>query len=133
MERPRDEYEYKEDRAHWVRDSGSERLRMALDLGLIDQSDKVYREERLRQERPGWVWAHELPAHEAKQIRNPSVEAMRALAEARAADPAATLAYLVLRPEETEHPTAHTVQANGKGPAVLARFLGAPIYRLLWQ
>jgi hypothetical protein len=60
---------------------GSPRLRKALDLGLLDESNAVYRDERLEKEFPGWRW--ETGDDEFQDIRNPSLKALEALETAR--------------------------------------------------
>lgn len=66
----------------WARAHGSERLRKAVDLGLVAESEGIYRDDRLAHELPGWVWwAREC---ELSKIRNPSVAGLDALERGRA-------------------------------------------------
>ena len=73
-------------REDWVREHGSERLRAALALGLLAECNVVYCDERLAVERPGWEWEPELA--ERKEVRNPTLPQLQALAEARRLYPA---------------------------------------------
>ncbi len=72
----------------WIRQHGSERLRLALDLGELPRSLAIYRDERLALERPGWAWLGEARTRER---RNASLAELRALADERAADGGAEL------------------------------------------
>lgn len=65
-----------EERDAWIAAHGSERLRLALRMGLADKSEGVYRDERLRHELPGWRWIKEADISEAI---NPSLAALREL------------------------------------------------------
>lgn len=73
-----------EEAAEWVRASGSTRLRKALDTGLLDKALGVYRDERLRSERPGWDWLRK--DEQLKDVVNPSEVDLDALLEARKID-----------------------------------------------
>ncbi len=65
------------ERDAWIAAHGSERLRIALRLGLADKSVGVYRDERLAVELgQGWAWVKEAEISEAI---NPSLAALRAL------------------------------------------------------
>ena len=64
----------------WARAHGSERLRKATHLGMTENSEGIYRDERLAHEMPGWVWwAREC---ELSDIRNPSLLGLEALERA---------------------------------------------------
>lgn len=70
------------DRDTWIRAHGSDRLKKCLDLGLIDKCAGVYRDERLAHDFPGWIVDCDETAEES-EIRNPSIEALAVLEEAR--------------------------------------------------
>lgn len=66
----------REDRAQWIGEHGSDRLKKALELDVLDTCDKLYVEERLAHELPAWrldpadsVW---------KDVKNPSLELLEA-------------------------------------------------------
>lgn len=105
---------YREERARWVQLYGSERLKLAERLGLLDASDKVYREERLAIERPGWRWRDERDV--VKEILNPSMGALEAFEHHRGNDTHAKLVYLIVR---TSIVGGMIVR---KGPAILSWF-----------
>lgn len=62
--------------AEWIREHGSERLRLALDEGLLDKIRTPYLEERLAVEHPGWQFYNDLPGG-IYDILNPSLETLR--------------------------------------------------------
>lgn len=65
----------------WIVAHGSERLKLALSLGLADKSDGTYRDERLALELgPDWRW---VPEKEISDAYNPSLIGLRALQAAR--------------------------------------------------
>jgi hypothetical protein len=74
----------------WIRAHGSDRLRKCLDLGMIETCAGIYRDERLAHDYPGWIVDCKETAEES-DIRNPSLEALSALEEARKIDKGATL------------------------------------------
>lgn len=69
------------DRDAWIRAHGSERLQKCLDLGLVDNSEGVYLDERLAHECPGAIWLRE--KFEESEILNPSLEALQTLERVR--------------------------------------------------
>jgi hypothetical protein len=73
---------YAADRSEFVRTQGSARLQLAAALGMLEESDAVYRGERLAAERPGWEWGSDYSNRQ--DCLNPSLEQLQALAEARA-------------------------------------------------
>lgn len=81
-----------EEATEWVRGSGSSRLIKALDAGLLKDSMGVYRDERLRLERPGWKWLVEKD-QPIKPIVNPNEEDLDALIEAREIDSSCSLCF----------------------------------------
>lgn len=85
-----DDEAYAAQRDEWIRAHGSDRLRKILDLGYIDESRSVYRDERLALDYPGWIVDCDATAEES-EIRNPSLEALEALEEARRISPDAQL------------------------------------------
>lgn len=66
------------ERADWIRAHGSERLKLALQLG---QPTQGYDSERLAIERPGWEWDSDGVDGEPRS--RPDLEALQALAAAR--------------------------------------------------
>lgn len=111
----------REERDAWIRAHGSERLRLALDLGEISNAWGAYRDERLAVERPGWEWDH---TDKEDDRLNPSLDELRALAEARKTDPDVRLQSL---PTDKEDEDCNVIWA----PALASRFLGKPILRWL--
>lgn len=83
------EAKLKELRVKWIERHGSERLKKAVALDVLDAVLSVYREERLRLERPGWVFPDN--KDQLHEIRNPSEEALDLLAEIRKTFPRASL------------------------------------------
>jgi len=124
--------EYREARAIWVEEFGSERLKLAKKLGLLHESDNVYREERRDREKNGWLLANEMPAgFKAVPIHNPSLEALRALEEELEIDPDVTLTYVQWR-DEISSPTDWSGQKkyiNRGREALSTTFIGLPVYR----
>lgn len=107
----------------WTERNGSERLRKALALGLLDRSLGVYRDERLAAERPGWVRIEDRPARGVRwierEIVNPSLAALNLLELARATvGDGARLVWL----EQHQYP-----EIVWRGAAVVAGFLDVPI------
>ena len=79
---------YLDSREQWIRQHGSARLNKAIDLNLIEESDKVYREERLWWEFDSPAWRYSTPDYDKfREIRNPDERALDALAEARKTAP----------------------------------------------
>lgn len=110
---------YDEARLAWTQHHGSERLRKIERLGLLGQSDAVYRDERLAKELPGWRWYDE-ESDELRNILNPSMEALDALENARVAvDRKAQLDYLVV------------TDTGRKTPVIRASYLGRSVLREL--
>jgi hypothetical protein len=71
----------------WIREHGSERLKLILEEGFLSQSMGVYRDERLAQERPGWQW--DAKWHNGRvdhdDVINPSLEDLQWLRQERQA------------------------------------------------
>ncbi len=86
------------ERDAWIAAHGSERLRLALRMGLADKSVGVYRDERLAAELPGggWVWVKE---SEISEAFNPSLAALHALDAAKGSLPAAELVKVRIQDE----------------------------------
>jgi len=81
-------------RDEWVRQHGSERLKLGLAAGLLDSLLSVYRDERLALERPGWHWESDEQGVEVlHDPRQPTEAALRALIEAQRTDPGAHLQW----------------------------------------
>ena len=66
----------------WIPANGSERLRLALELGELEHSMAVYRDERLEVERPGFRFRR---AERIRDRRNASIDDLRSLEAERAA------------------------------------------------
>jgi hypothetical protein len=98
-------------RAEWIRAHGSERLRKALELGLIESSLAVYREERLAHEYPGWVIDNKETEKES-EIRNPSLAALAALEEARKISPDACLVKVRPNDDDEDHAWREAVRID---------------------
>jgi len=75
-ERSRNLAEEKSEAAEWIRQHGSERLKLALDEGLLDAMKTPYIEERLAYEHPGWMFYDNLSGSTYKII-NPSIETLQ--------------------------------------------------------
>jgi hypothetical protein len=71
------------DRDEWIASHGSERLQLALRLGMADKSVGVYRDERLAVDLPGWQWANR--DTKISEAINPSLAALRWLNTLRSA------------------------------------------------
>lgn len=79
----------------WATTFGSSRLKMAVEAGILDQSLGIYRDERLRRDRPGWMWVAESDRKELNRNRavNPAESSIRALLDAKQFDPNAYLSF----------------------------------------
>ena len=101
--------------ASWVAEHGSDRLKMAVEAGILHQAMGAYRDERLRAEHPGWMWVDRDDTGELdNKAMNPSEDAIRLLLQARSTtDEKAYLAYHV----------------GQKLQFLVAGFLGRPIWR----
>jgi len=80
-ERRLDREAYENERLRWCAEHGSPRLRKAVDMGLLDESNMVYQEERLEKDYPGWEWERDSDRY--NPIHNPSLKAMEALEKIR--------------------------------------------------
>jgi len=80
------------ERAAWIAEHGSDRLRKALALGLADQVNRTYKDERLALERPGW--RREEDSEDRAGAIEPTEEALAALEEARKQWPDCVLVWL---------------------------------------
>jgi hypothetical protein len=115
----------------WASKHGSERLRRIVQEGFLADSLAVYRDERLAKERPGWRWASEAPGKDRGDPRNPPLEALQLLEQARAAQPDAKLRYwMVTKGDLVDETVALELDADGvrwTGYAVVAEFLGRDV------
>lgn len=68
----------------WIKEHGSARLQLCAAEEI--EHDAIYRDERLALERPGWRWERDV-AGEEHEPRNPPLEALELLTEARETDP----------------------------------------------
>lgn len=80
------------ERDAWIAQHGSERLRRALQLGLVDKVQGSYLEERLALDRPGW--RYELSDETRRDSLEPSNAALMALEAAQALYPNCELVWL---------------------------------------
>lgn len=110
--------QYDGERADWIAEHGSERLRRLVAEGI--EHDAVYRDERLAVDRPGWDWLADSDWGEASlaEPRNASEAALRLLDRARKSDPAAHLQYFVLQQDD---------DTTDRGYVVVTEFLGRDI------
>ncbi|MBD3262056.1 MAG: hypothetical protein GF334_10400 [Candidatus Altiarchaeales archaeon] len=92
---------YKAERAEWIREHGSDRLKKALELNLLDKSDGLYKDERLGKEFPGWRWVEEIDEGGISEIRNPTLQALESFEEALE--------------QEVEEPTLSWLEADKDG------------------
>lgn len=72
---------YALDRREWIAVHGSDHLQRLDREGI--ELDKVYRDERLELEAPGFIWARILPKHDLRDALNPRPEHIELLDEAR--------------------------------------------------
>lgn len=91
-ERKGREQAYTHDRKAWIAEHGSDRLKRAVELNLVDACDKVYREERLATEYKGWRWY--VDGEEHLEPRNPTTAEMDLLARTREWCPEAELVFV---------------------------------------
>lgn len=104
----------------WVKEHGSRRLRLALELGLLDRCRGAYRDERVAAYVPGYRFGHllgkeakrerEADLREADGVRlvtlrfvepwNPPLEALEALSQALDREEPVTLEALWTGPRE---------------------------------
>jgi hypothetical protein len=122
--------EYRAERARWIAESGSERLKLAVELGLIEKSDNVYLEERRDRERPGWRYVHEMPiGFKTLDIHNPSQAALEKLMQFRTMyGPSPTLVYLRWKQEFSGTSWKGPVVESKSRAAIQMRFLGRDIF-----
>lgn len=66
------------DRDKWIVEHGSDRLKLALETGLVDTIEKSYFEERLTHDRPGWRLERE--SDRVKKIIEPTAIALEVYA-----------------------------------------------------
>lgn len=100
----------------WIEAHGSERLRTMVRLG-IGAVDRLYEQERLALERPGW---HVQRASEEERDRTfPSIDELAELEAARELDPDVELVWLV----------EHMDDELTKGSALVADYRGVRIAR----
>ena len=75
----------------WIAQSGSSRMKKAVELGLLQKSMGAYRDERLGLERPGWSWIER--GDHLKEVVNPSEADLDALSAARKIDGSSQLRF----------------------------------------
>lgn len=119
---------YEADRAAWIAAHGSRRLQRMAAEGI--ECDRVYRDERLAAERPGWVYYQQADG-ETKEPRNPTEAAFDLLDEARKVQPGAALAYYVIEWEDEDDDNDDDDDEESKyrwtGYVAVAKFLGVTI------
>lgn len=123
--------EYNDERTRWVDEFGSDRLKLAKKLGLLKESDNVYREERRNREKKDWLLPNEMPASfRTVPIHNPSLEALRALELELETDPEATLMWVQWNEEitSTTHWGEKKKLSRGR-EALSTTFIGFTVYR----
>lgn len=124
--------EYRDARDRWVDAYGSERLKLAKKLGLLGESDNIYREERRNLEKEGWMLPNEMPVNfRTVAIHNPSMEALRALEHELKKDPDVTLTYVQWK-EDIAAPNdwrGQKIQTGRGMEALSTTFIGLPVYR----
>jgi hypothetical protein len=122
--------DYRTERQRWVEKVGSERLRTAARVGLLDQSDKVYREERRTVEYHGWLLEHEMPhGFEERDIVNPTLTMLEKLEEYNAIDPEVELVFIKWKEKLQGHSGKSAAVSKGRA-ALVVDFLGHDLY--LW-
>lgn len=119
---------YEAERADWIREHGSRRLRRMLEEGI--ECDAVYRDERLGHELgEGWGWIKHVRG-EGDEPRNVLEDAFTTLDEARSSRPDARLNYWTVEPEtESEQEEAYYEDSKyvWTGCVAVARFLGSSV------
>lgn len=105
-------------RLAWIENHGSFRLKRMIEEDIEHQA--TYRDERLKNDYPGWSWAKNLEG-EYDEPRNPLEEAFVILDEARKKAPKAKLVYWTVCEEDI------TLPAWRKQYVVVAEFLGQEI------
>lgn len=116
------------ERAAWIGEHGSERLKLALQLG---QSLTGYDSERLTAEHPGWGWDND--GVDGEPRHQPDLSALQALATARAEFPQAELA--TLWPDcDGDDPSCEDHECGHRQHYVIrARYRGGKIRQVLHQ
>lgn len=122
--------EYRDERERWIGEHGSERLRLAVKLGLLEKSDNVYREERRAHEKRGWLLENELPAgFRVQAIHNPSLEGMRMLDVERQKDQTVELVYVSWVNRIPGQKWGKMVALSAGREALRSRWIGLYVYR----
>jgi hypothetical protein len=120
------------EREEWIRAHGSTRLRLLLEENL--EYGKLYRDERLALERPGYQWYQRICGSRV-EIKNASEDAVLALREERKTVPDAQLEWLEddEHIEGCEHCAPDDYEGRGtpfvQGPILVAMFLGSIIVK----
>lgn len=122
--------EYSDERSRWVDEFGSERLKLAKKLGLLKESDNIYREERRDREKRGWLLSNELPAgFRTVPIHNPSLQALQQLEIALETDPEAALTWVQWKEELTSTTSWGEKKHISRGrEALTTTWIGLPVY-----
>jgi hypothetical protein len=83
-----------EEATAWIADHGSPRLKKTVEAGLLEGSLAVYRDERLANDHPDWLWLARADEKAVRDPINPSEEALDSLLLAReSVDPKASLRF----------------------------------------
>ena len=112
-------------RDNWIRENGSDRLKKALELGLVESCRGLYRDERLAEELPGWRRDNLNSKHE--DVRNPSMAALLAYEQALELDTIEDPQLVFVKWTEGEH--------RCKGIAIWAKadFLDCEVYLFIGE
>jgi hypothetical protein len=125
----------------WIKENGSPRLRRIAELGL--GYGRLYRDERLASERPGWIWEAEMPKFTERDAYLPTEKDLDNLDRVSSylsltcnADSAALrrlTIYRHLTDEEQADWEGPEVDRDGdieiaRGHAIQSSFLGKPIW-----
>jgi len=112
----------RQEMARWIPEHGSDHLKRVQEEGI--KCGRLYRNERLALERPGWIWEQATPGGE-RDIVNPDPDAIALLDRARETAPGARLVWWTVA-EELDDEGFPDVEES-QGPACLAEFLGREI------
>lgn len=113
---------YDAERAQWISEHGSKRLRICLAEDI--ECDAAYRDERLAVERPGWQWMADVDGDD-DDARNPPVDALDILDVARQTAPDAVLRYW--ERDGSIDPDTGEETDEWRGYVALAEYLGRQI------
>lgn len=113
----------KQEMLDWIAAHGSERLKLAVKLGMLDNSMGIYRDERLAKERPGWQWDRDEDKERGRI--NPGLDELRYLEDERARDPGVALSSVGVVDDDDGNEIVEW------RPALVSEFLGRRIVKFL--